>query len=260
MRCLLPALVLIPVVATAQPRAAILEDVDLGRQLFNDPILSSDGSRSCATCHLEAKGFSSGGLPAGMDGRPLTLKAPSLYGVKRNKLFMWDGRAKSLEAQVLLPLLNQNEMRNVDVGPVLERVNQKYKLKLIEADLTGAIAAYERTIAAPLTAFDRFLAGDPAPLTESERRGYEVFRGAGKCYQCHTGPDLTDGKLHRTMSGTFKTPGIRGCVRTGPYMHDAGLKTLRDLIDHYDAGTFETPPLRLSPRQKTDLVAFLRVL
>lgn len=82
---------------------------ELGRQLFFDKRLSSNGQLSCATCHDPAQGFSDGkSIAEGLQrGRRHT---PSLWNVAYNRWYFWDGRADSLWAQALHPLESPVEL------------------------------------------------------------------------------------------------------------------------------------------------------
>ncbi|HWR95864.1 MAG TPA: cytochrome-c peroxidase, partial [Arenimonas sp.] len=99
------------------------KQIDLGRYLFFDPALSGDGTVSCASCHRPDKGFSDG-LPRsrGINGQQLTRNAPSLWNVGFQNKFFWDGRARSLEEQMLGPLYDAHEMGNTRAG-LLAKMN-----------------------------------------------------------------------------------------------------------------------------------------
>jgi mono/diheme cytochrome c family protein len=115
---------------------------------------------------------------------------------------------------------------------------------------------------------------DPA----AARRGRRVFRDEGRCAACHTGSrytDVLDGRngkaplLHdpaevgmdatyamRTATGKYRTTPLRGLWQHAPYFHDGSAPDLAAVVEHYDR-QFE---LRLTPRQKADLVEFLKTL
>jgi len=102
------------------------------------------------------------------------------------------------------------------------------------------------------------------------RRGKAVFRGAGRCATCHTGPLYTDvnkGVLHapaetgmdpayalRTTTKRYRTTPLRALQTHAPYFHDGSAKTLNDVVDHYATVLH----LTLTPEQKADLVEFLK--
>ena len=98
------------------------ERVALGRALFFDPVLSDDRSMSCATCHDPARAFTDGrAISVGVFGRTGTRSAPALLNRGYGSAFFWDGRATSLEEQVLGPLSSPDEL-NMPIGPLVERL------------------------------------------------------------------------------------------------------------------------------------------
>jgi cytochrome c peroxidase len=65
------------------------EQIDLGRYLFFDPLSSSDGTLSCASCHQPDKGFADGkALNIGINGALATRSAPALWNVAFLKRFL----------------------------------------------------------------------------------------------------------------------------------------------------------------------------
>jgi cytochrome c peroxidase len=267
---------------------------ELGRKLFHDPILSANGKVACATCHIPDRGYTSYGKPLDyVDGSASRRRAPSVIGVAGNKLFDWDARTTTLEAKVLQPITHPKEMGYPTLDAALARVKETYPTITSSAELAHALGTFLTTLTHPRTRWDDYLAGS-GNLSADELRGFELFRGKAECYRCHTGTAFTDNKTHNTGVGivqrkdgtrytydlgrkevtkedmdtcAFKTPGLRGCKVAGPYMHDASLKTLRDVIDFYDLGGFANVhldkhirPLQLTEQQKADLLAFLEAL
>src|SRR5207237_6667398 len=87
------------------------EKIDLGRRLFNDRRLSRDGAIACASCHDPARAFSvDRAVSPGVFGRMGRRNAPALVNRGYGRAFFWDGRARSLEEQVLQPIQDPNEM------------------------------------------------------------------------------------------------------------------------------------------------------
>ena len=249
--------------------------IALGRRLFFDKRLSRDGTLSCANCHVPKLAFSDGRAVArGVGSAEGIRNAPAIVNRGYGRLFFWDGRAKTLEQQVLEPILNPKEL-SLTV-PELER-----RTKLPVAQVTAALASYVRTIRSGDSPFDRFTAGSMAALNGLEKAGLELFHGKANCTNCHTGPNFTDERLHNTGvawkngkladigagRGDFKTPTLREVARTAPYMHDGTLKTLEEVVDFYSEGGRANPSLdagihrlNLSADEKRALVAFLRSL
>jgi cytochrome c peroxidase len=101
-----------------------IEKVKLGRRLFFDPILSNDGTVSCASCHQPEHGFASPNPVAiGIGGKKGTRNAPSILNRAFGKHFSWDGRDDSLEQQVLGPLTSESELGG-DVDTVLANIRK----------------------------------------------------------------------------------------------------------------------------------------
>jgi cytochrome c peroxidase len=259
------------------------EKIATGRKLFADTALSADRTVSCATCHQPDRAFSDGRAVArGIHGRDGTRNTPSLVNAGYSRSFFWDGRADSLEAQVVGPMLNPDEM-GLDEKTIEARTGMKMP------DVASALASYVRTIRSIESRYDWFQSGQMQMLTAGERAGLEVFRGRGQCITCHGGPDLTDGRFHNTGvgwtngkhadegrfvvtgddrdRGAFKTPTLRDIALTAPYMHDGSLATLEDVVQFYSDGGRPNPdqdprmrPLHLSTEERHSLVEFLKAL
>ncbi|MFV0445240.1 MAG: cytochrome-c peroxidase, partial [Planctomycetaceae bacterium] len=210
---------------------------------------------------------------------------------------LWDGRALTLEHQALGPIANPIEMA-MTLEEVVDRLNkikgyrtqfQKvFGTDVTEQGIAQAIAAYERTILSGDAPFDRFKAGDAKALSAAAERGRKLFFGKANCAACHSGPNFTDNAFHnigvgwnaknKSFSdigreeqsklggdkGAFKTPTLREIARTAPYMHDGSMKTLEEVISHYNQGGNDNPwqdeeiyPLKLTAEEQADLVKFM---
>ena len=161
--------------------------------------------------------------------------------------FFWDGRAQTLEQQVLEPVANPLEMAS-------SAREAAARIGVGEAELRDALASYVRTFLSGNSAFDRYMAGDAAAMSAAEQLGLRLFTGKAGCSSCHVGPNFTDERFHNTGAGdgsdpgrcavtgreedrgAFKTPSLREAARTPPYMHDGSLATLEDVIEFYDKG------------------------
>ena len=251
------------------------ERIELGRQLFFDTRLSRDGSLSCASCHEPARGFADARpIAVGVDGRQGRRNAPALINRGYGRAFFWDGRARSLEEQVVKPIEDPNEL-----GSSLADASRR--VGIAPDDIGRALSSFVRSILSGNSPFDRFVSGDRSALTADERAGLQVFRGKGNCVACHVGPTLSDERLHNTGvawsgavftdagagRGEFKTPTLREVARTAPYMHDGSLATLDDVIEFYDQGGRPNPsldpevrPLRLTADEKRQVAVFLKAL
>ena len=270
--------------------------IALGKQLYFDSRLSADGTVACATCHDPKQGWSDGRATSkGVDGQVGNRNAPTIINAAFNRFQFWDGRAATLEEQALGPIENPIEM-NHPIAACVEKLNEieGYKKQFNEifgSDVTKetlakAIAAYERTILSGNAPYDRYKAGDESALSESAVRGMKLFFGTANCSACHSGPHFTDFAFHNVGvgmdsenpdkgrfeisglggdTGAFKTPTLREIARTGPYMHDGSMKTLEEIIKHYNEGGTpnefldeEIFELDLSDQDQADLIAFLK--
>jgi cytochrome c peroxidase len=178
----------------------------------------------------------------------------------------WDTRARGLEAQALVPIESLEEMRGArsddgqGVAGAVARVGaiKEYRTRFARvfggkapvsaANLSRAIAAYERSLVTPDTPFDRYMRGDRAAMTELQLRGMAAFENHG-CTLCHNGPMLSDYKLHvlgvsdNSKLGdydpgadhryAFRTPTLRNLAYTAPYMHSGLIKDLGSAVGFY---------------------------
>ena len=193
----------------------------------------------------------------------------------------WDDRLRSLEAQALEPIKAFEEMRGTAYAEeqaldmvvarlqaIAEYVNlfeRAFGSRTVTAQRLGqAIAAFERTLIAMNSPFDKFRAGDTAALNERQRRGMEVFDRVG-CDRCHEGVMFSDFDLntegvpeHPSLKTPdagaggfrFRTPTLRNVALTGPYMHNGTLATLEDVLHFYDKGRSENPNVSNSRRRQ----------
>jgi cytochrome c peroxidase len=169
----------------------------LGDMIFDDKRISSDGSVACNTCHSPRNGFTTHTEASrGVGDQIGKRNAPSLLNAMFYKSMFWDGRAKTLEEQATLPILNPVEMGQKDLKDVVAKLAaipefvEAFK-KVFDRppnveDLAKAVAAFERTRLSTQAPFDRFLRGDEKALNASQRRGWALFTGKARCGSCHT--------------------------------------------------------------------------
>ena len=246
------------------------EKAELGRMLFFDPVLSKNQDMACATCHNPSLGFSDGLSTAkGADGKPLPRNTLSLWNVAYATNFFWDGRAKTLEEQMNVPLHASNEMAGTDqetitrlkaIPAYVDLFNKAYggTDSVSTQNMQSAIAAFERTLVSNNSPFDKYAAGQFDALTAQQRRGLNLFRSAAtRCFECHAAPTFGSdnffltgvadlpGQVHDKgraaiapdgKDGAFKAPTLRNIALSAPYMHNGSLATLSDVIDFYAKG------------------------
>lgn len=268
----------------------------LGKKLYFDPRLSSTSSQSCASCHSPGFGWGDGlAIGVGLGMKRLERRTPTIINSAWGATFTWDGRAPTLETQLLGPIESATEM-NMPIGRLMERLGSIAEYRTLfasafpeagmsPASFAAAIATYERTVVSERAPFDAWIEGDESAIPEAAKRGFAIFNGKGRCSSCHESWNFTNDGFHDIglrsadigraaqlpaigkMLHAFKTPGLRELSRRGPYMHDGSLATLEDVVEHYNGGGIDRPsrsdligPLGLAAQEKADLVAFLKTL
>lgn len=278
--------------------------IELGKTLFFDPRFSSTGTVSCFSCHNVMEG--------GDDHRPTSIgvhgqkggrNAPTVWNAAFLSAQFWDGRAPTLEEQAKGPPVNPIEMGMPTLTETIGRIRDipGYKPLFVAAfgdgdvvtmdDAAKAIAAYERTLITPGSAYDRYVKGDRSALTPQQVRGMNAFAKVG-CTSCHQGPNFSGPPLpvgtpflmkfpvypdspyvktydlmadsgryettHREADrNMWKVPTLRNLVYTAPYMHNGSVKTLPDAV-RVMAGTQLNRTL--DGGDVADIVAFLESL
>ncbi len=242
-------------------------EIQLGRRLFLDPILSRDGSLSCASCHRPELAFSDGhAIAVGRAGEKLKRNTPSLYNVGYRKHLFWDQREHSLEDQVLVPLLSEHEMNaapetliaklesDAEYRLLFQRAFPEQRGRISLQKLTRALAAFERSLISNHSRYDKYASGERDALTESEVNGLRLFRSLKtRCFECHPPPTFEipvaaaigipsadegvgAASGNAALNGFFAVPSLRNVALTAPYMHDGSLKSLEDVVRFYAEG------------------------
>jgi len=263
----------------------------LGKQLFFDSRLNSN-HMACAGCHQPGLNFSDG-LPQAMVNRhALPRHTPSLINAAYAPNFFWDGRTTRLEAAIADHMGGTNDPLMIEETLAQIRAINDYRTEfrqvtnreeITATDVVGAIATYIRTLNLNKSPFDRWIAGDRKAMSESAKRGFQLFTGKASCSRCHTPPFFSDFAFHQTGSNSidpgrfevtfqardqnaFRTPPLRQVAETPPYMHAGQKATLREVLHFYaDGGERHSAadplqPLDLSGTDIEDLLAFLRSL
>jgi len=248
------------------------QQIDLGRYLFFDPLLSGDNSLSCASCHHPQLGFADGRATSiGIGGAEAARAAPTLWNVGFLKKLFWDARADNLEQQMQGPLYSEVEMGGspaqvlADIGG-----NADYQRLFGEAfpghrgqptlqQIYTAIAAFESSLVSLNSRYDQYAHGYQDALNDKEKEGLNIFRSfVARCAECHTPPLFTNQQIavigvnepegrkfdpgagaifdNPTWRGGFKVPSLRNIVKTAPYMHSGTFDNLRDATEFYTLG------------------------
>lgn len=253
--------------------------IDLGRYLFFDPLLSGDRSQACASCHRPEIGFSDGKPRSiGINQVDVGRASPTLWNVGFLRNLFWDSRAHTLEEQMQGPLFSAKEMANTP-QQLLDDINSnQYYPKLFaqafpkstEKSITleqiyTSIAAFEASLISLNSRYDQYAHGFHEALNEEEIKGLNVFRSfVARCAECHTPPLFTNQQVavlgtpepegraldigaERTFNNPglragFKVPTLRNISKTGPYMHSGGFSNLRDTVEFYNKGRGHAVP------------------
>ncbi|MDX9765790.1 MAG: cytochrome c peroxidase [Ectothiorhodospiraceae bacterium] len=265
----------LPTEAPAPPdNAPSADKIALGERLFFDQDLSRDGSVACASCHdlYDGAGTDRLSTSVGIEDRRGRRNAPTVWNAAFQAVLFWDGRAASLEEQAKGPFVNPDEMGMPTLAEVERRVAAKAGYRAAFAQVFGgenpitidniaaAIAAYERTLITPDTAYDRFVRGDRKALTPTQIRGMALFETVG-CIGCHSGPNFsgasvfdasaplrlfpaTDTPYSRRFAlledggragadgkpGVWRIPSLRNVALTAPYFHNGSVERLEDAV------------------------------
>ncbi|MBT4223547.1 MAG: cytochrome C peroxidase [Opitutae bacterium] len=258
-----------------------IERVELGRRLFNDVSLSSAGSISCASCHIQSNAFSDPvRFSKGVGGQLGNRNSMSLANMAWKRSFFWDGRVSSIREQALEALQNPSEM-DADLNNVVALLKKHPSYpslfksafgnqKVTPERIAVAIEQFVLTITSMDSRFDQSMRGQ-VELSPEEKRGFELFfteydprrklYGAD-CFHCHGGSFFTDHGFHNNGLGgvaediglaritgrqadhqKFATPSLRNVAITPPYMHDGRFKNIEEVVEHYTSGIKRTASL-----------------
>src|SRR6201998_4423615 len=245
--------------------------VALGQKLFFEPRLSGDGTVACATCHDPARAFTDGRpLSVGIHGRVGQRNAPTVLNALYNKTQFWDGRVSTLEQQAALPITNPFEMGSASIGDAVSRIagDKDYQTQFMQAfgrtvneqDMLSAIAAYELSLASFDSPFDHFIAGDANAISDSAKRGWELFNGKARCQLCHA---LTDNQRDTTlfMDNDFHNIGI-GILRhhVAPLAQQAERELAQGRLEAIDTASITSEMSVLGrflvTRKQSDIASF----
>ena len=234
--------------------------VRLGKQLYHDPQLSGDGSRSCASCHDISNGGDDGNrVSIGINNQIGSINSPTVLNATFNFRQFWDGRAKDLESQAIDPLTNPKEM-GTHLGDLVARLSSADKYDQTFKDAFGdnkitveriikAIASFESMLITP-SPFDRYLKGEKNAISANAIHGYKLFKDFG-CASCHQGINVGGNLFHKFGAlhsiyeietdadkgrenitnnqedrAVFKVPSLRNVALTAPYFHRGEVEEL----------------------------------
>lgn len=268
--------------------------VALGRRLFHDRALSADNSLSCADCHQQSRGFTDGqATHAGVTGEMGVRNVPGLANVGWRKGLTWaDANLRSLEEQAMVPMTGT---KPVEMGMAANDAQLKKRFaadpcyaRLFQtafpgradamsfAQVSAALGAFQRTLIAFDTPYDRHRRGEQGAMSAMAIRGMGEFGRIG-CASCHSGPHFTDDATHYTGTAApgeadasayggkplppgfeppveqFRTPGLRNVAVTGPWLHDGSATSIDMAVRRHAASA-------LADADMPAVIAFLEAL
>ncbi|MDU0807693.1 cytochrome-c peroxidase [Aquirufa regiilacus] len=271
---------------------------ELGKELFNEPMLSRDNTIACAECHNQAYAFTHHGhdVSHGIDNRVGSRNAPPIQNMAWQKEFFWDGGVGNLDLFSIAPIENPLEM-DENIGNVLGKLRKSTRYPALFQKAFGtseintqrflkALSQFMLTLVSANSRYDKYVRNEGEILGTNELKGLKLFQE--KCSSCHAGQLFTDqtyrnnglymqgskdqGRYRITEIETdkykFKVPSLRNIDVTGPYMHDGRFLTLDAVLEHYNTGVQNTQNLDpllakkipMTAEEKLQIIAFLRTL
>lgn len=277
--------------------------VILGKMLYMDPRFSSTGTVSCNSCHnVMEGGDDSRTFSMGVHGKTGGRNAPTVWNSAFHSVQFWDGRADLLEDQAKGPVTNPVEMGVTEIEQAMDKVRaipgyKPYfdeafgKDSMTVANAAKAVAAFERTLITPNSAYDKYVKGDKKAMTAQQVRGMETFAATG-CTSCHSGAafngpkmefgqgfyakfptfadnaynkkyDLSADKGREEATGKaadahmYRVPTLRNITDTAPYFHNGSVNDLSEAVSIMAKTQLNKD---LSDKDVQDIVAFLGAL
>jgi len=271
----------------------------LGRTLFYDPILSTDSTVSCASCHFQYTAFAHVDHPTshGVASRIGKRNAPGLMNLAWYPSFHWDGGVLDLNGQAINPMTHPDEMGS-SLEEILNKLNRdswyraQFKKvfgveRIKTSQLLNALAQFTVSLVSANSKYDSVMRKESI-FTEQEKKGYKLFQR--HCNQCHTEPLFTNFKFEANGIGPhpqlldsgralitgkaadaylFRVPTLRNIEHSFPYMHDGRMGKLKEVIKHYASQSswvkpisksFTDPSMLQTDEEQKDLLSFLKTL
>ena len=248
---------------------------ELGRKLFYDGRLSSDGTISCGFCHEQQHAFTHHGhtVSQGVNGQTGTRNSPSIQNLGYQNTFMFDGATEHLNLQPIIPITSAIEM-NGNFSQIVAMMNGDAEYRKLfglafpekpinTENMLNAMGQFMVMVTSSNSRFDKYRRNETGgTLTQEEQDGYSIFNQ--KCASCHATDLFTDnsfrnnglavnpvvndvGRYRVTLLDTdkykFKVPSLRNIEKTKPYMHDGRFLTLDAVLDHYSSGIVNSATL-----------------
>lgn len=268
------------------PQETPREVVELGKILFFDPALSENNQRACASCHDPKQGFGDGKRKSIAIDLETTVprNAPTIINAVYSQKWFYDLRTTSMDEQIKAVITSEKEFHS-NYTAIIGKLGQSLEYRALfkkafgtyqisEKNIAKAIVAYEQSLTALNSPFDRYMRGETEAINPAVLRGFNIFTGRGNCATCHFAPTfsgLVPPHFHDSESEVlgvpladedkatidpdlgrynnqlpkenaphykyaFKTPTLRNAQYTAPYMHNGVFETLDDVIIFYNRG------------------------
>jgi len=287
----------LPPVVSPADNPTTPDKVALGAKLWIDTRLSGSGKTACTSCHVREKGWTDGlALSKRDNGDMNTRHTPTMYNVGYLATYYWDGRAATLEAQILAAWRAQLSADPVKATAVIAAVpgyvtefQKVFGAPPSQDNIVKALAAWLRNNISGSSPWDRHETSNSNRAVSADARdGFGIFMGKGRCAICHTPPLYTDSNFHNVGleagkekpdlgrgvqtknaadNSAFKTPTLRSVAISGPYFHDGSRATLEEAVRFMAAGggqdAGKSPLLvnaNLTDKEIAQVVAFLTSL
>ncbi|MEL1248688.1 cytochrome-c peroxidase [Flavobacterium helocola] len=251
---------------------------ELGKKIFYDGRLASDGVVSCGFCHIQEDAFTHHGhtFSHGVGDGIGTRNAPPIQNMAYQTQFFWDGAADHIELLSMAPISNELEMNGNIINIINMMKNDSEYKKLFRQAFPGeeinsenmlkALSQFMTMLTSSNSRFDKYRRNEVGgTLTSDELAGYDLFNQ--KCASCHAtdiftdnsfrnnglpiNPSINDKGRYRVTEFDndkykFKVPSLRNIEKTAPYMHDGRFYTLEAVLNHYSSGVSNTQNLDAS--------------
>lgn len=248
---------------------------ELGKKIFYDGRLSSDGTISCGSCHIQQNAFTHHGhtVSHGVNNAMGMRNAPAIQNMAFQTQFMWDGAADNLDFQPIIPLLSAVEMDGnlTDIMAMFKADPAYVRLfrqafpngEINSENMLKALSQFMVMLTSSNSRFDQYRRNEPGgTLTTEELAGYALFNQ--KCASCHATDLFTDdsfrnnglavnplvndvGRYQLTQLPQdyykFRVPSLRNVEVTAPYMHDGRFGSLEAVLNHYSSGVVSSVTL-----------------
>ncbi len=174
----------------------------LGKEIFYDQNLSSNGKMSCATCHLPENAFTDlkAKSQSNVEGKTVLRNSPSLYNAVFAKRFFYDLRAFYLEQQAEHVIYNEDEF-NTSYESIIQKLKTKKEYKkafkvafkngaMSKENFSKALSSYVASLYSYESDFDKFMRNEKE-ISSDVKKGFNLFMGKANCATCHFAPNFS---------------------------------------------------------------------